>query len=136
MIARVGAEVPFGTAAALVADLAGITVNARTVERSAEASGAAEAAWLRTRAIRPMPPPEPLTEMLYVETDGTGVPMRPSETAGHDGKGADGTAGTREVKLARFFTASIIALRYQHSSGRWDELWPASTPPARLRAAI
>jgi hypothetical protein len=33
--------------------------------------------------------------------------------------------------------ASIIALRTQHASGRWDELWPASTPdPARLRAAI
>ena len=33
--------------------------------------------------------------------------------------------------------ASIIALRTQHASGRWDELWPASTPgPARPRAAI
>jgi hypothetical protein len=33
--------------------------------------------------------------------------------------------------------ASIIALRCQHASGRWDELWPASTPgPASLRAAV
>jgi hypothetical protein len=33
--------------------------------------------------------------------------------------------------------ASIIALRCQHASGRWDELWPASTrAPARLRTAI
>jgi hypothetical protein len=33
--------------------------------------------------------------------------------------------------------ASIIALRCQHASGRWDELWPDSTTsPARLRAAI
>ncbi len=33
--------------------------------------------------------------------------------------------------------ADIIALRCQHASGRWHELWPASsTPPARLRAAI
>ena len=33
--------------------------------------------------------------------------------------------------------AGIIALRCQHASGRWDELWPASTTtPARLRAAI
>ena len=33
--------------------------------------------------------------------------------------------------------ASIIALRCQHASGRWDELWPASaTAPAGLRAAI
>ncbi len=33
--------------------------------------------------------------------------------------------------------ASIIALRCQHASGRWDERWPASAPaPTRLRAAI
>ena len=33
--------------------------------------------------------------------------------------------------------ADIIALRCQHASGRWDELWPAGTTrPASLRAAI
>jgi hypothetical protein len=33
--------------------------------------------------------------------------------------------------------ASIIALRCQHASGRWDELWPASTTtPGGLRAVI
>jgi hypothetical protein len=33
--------------------------------------------------------------------------------------------------------ASIIALRTQHASGRWDELWPASaSQPAGSRAAI
>jgi hypothetical protein len=33
--------------------------------------------------------------------------------------------------------AGIIALRCQHASGRWDELWPASTTtPGGLRAAI
>jgi len=32
--------------------------------------------------------------------------------------------------------ASIIALRCQHASGRWDELWPATNPPTRLRPAI
>ena len=44
--------------------------------------------------------------MLYVEVNGTGVPMRPGETAGRPGKGEDGTARTREIKLARFFTVS------------------------------
>jgi hypothetical protein len=115
MIARAGAEVPFGKAAALLADLAGVTVSARTIERSAEASGAAarqagaaEAAAIRARIICPLPPPDPVPDMLYVEPDGTGVPMRPAETAGRDGKGEDGTAGTREVKLARFFTVSRL----------------------------
>ena len=113
MIARAGAEVSFGKAAALLADLAGVAVNAKTVERSAEASGAAaraavstEAALLRARVIRPLPPPEPVPDMLYVEVDGTGVPVRASETEGRPGKGEDGKAGTREIKLARFFTVS------------------------------
>jgi len=115
MIARAGAEVPFGKAAALLKDLAGITVSARTVERSAEASGAAarqagaaEAALLRARTLRPLPPPGPVPDMLYVEVDGTGVPVRASETEGRPGKGEDGKAGTREVKLARLFTVSRL----------------------------
>ena len=113
MIARAGAEVSFGKAAALLADLAGVAVSAKTVERSAEASGAAaraavgtEAALLRARAVRPLPPPAPVPDMLYVEVDGTGVPVRASETEGRPGKGEDGKAGTREIKLARLFTVS------------------------------
>ena len=41
MAARTATAVSFGKAAALLADLAGVAVNAKTVERSAEASGAA-----------------------------------------------------------------------------------------------
>jgi hypothetical protein len=115
MIARAGAEVPFGKAAALIKDLAGITVSARTVERSAEASGAAaraagaaEAALLRARTLCPLPPPGPVPDMLYIEVDGTGVPVRASETEGRPGKSEDGKAGTREIKLARLFTVSRL----------------------------
>jgi hypothetical protein len=113
MIARAGAEVPFGKAAGLLEDLAGVAVSARTVERSAEASGAAtraagaaEAAALRARTIRPLPPPGPVPDMLYIEVDGTGVPVRPGEAEGRQGKAEDGKARTREIKLARFFTVS------------------------------
>jgi len=113
MTALAGAEVSFTRAAALLEGLAGITLSPRTVERSAEAAGAAaraaagaEAAAITARLIVPLPPPEPVPDMLYVEVDGTGVPMRPSETAGRPGKGEDGRAGTREVKLARLFTVS------------------------------
>jgi hypothetical protein len=113
MIARAGAEVPFATAAGLLASLAGVTVPARTVQRSAEASGAAaraaaaaEAAAIRARTIAPLPPREPVPDMLYAEVDGTGVPVRASETEGRQGKDRDARAGTREVKLARLFTVS------------------------------
>jgi hypothetical protein len=113
MMALAGAEVSFARAAGLLAALAGITVSPRTIERSAEACGAAaraagqaEAAGLLARVIVPPPPAGPLPDMLYAEVDGTGVPVRPSETEGRPGKGEDARAGTREVKLARLFTVS------------------------------
>ncbi|MGE5290437.1 MAG: hypothetical protein ACM3ML_25270 [Micromonosporaceae bacterium] len=113
MIARAGAEVPSGKAAGLLADLAGVSVSAGTVERSAEASGAAAraagaagGAAIRERRIRPLPPKEPVPDMLYIEAGDTGVPVRPGEAGGRRGKGEDGTARTREIKLARFFTVS------------------------------
>ena len=115
MIALAGAEVSFARAAGLLDGLAGISISARTVERSAEATGAAaravaedEAAAIRARDIRPLPPQEPVPDMLYVEVDGTGVPVRASETEGRAGKAEDGKAGTREVKLARLFTVSRL----------------------------
>jgi hypothetical protein len=49
-------------------------------------------------------PPSPLPDKLYAVIDGTGVPMTSRETAGREGKGDDGRARTREVKLAIFFT--------------------------------
>ena len=115
MTALAGAEVSFARAAGLLSHLAGITLSPRTVERSAEASGAAaraataaEASAIRQRRIVPLPPPGPRPDMLYAEVDGTGVPVRPSETAGRQGRAEDGTAGTREVKLARLFTVSAL----------------------------
>lgn len=115
MMALAGAEVSFARGAGLLAGLAGITVSPRTIERSAEATGATaraaaetEAAAIVARTIIPLPPAEPVPDMLYAETDGTGVPVRASETEGRPGKGEDGKAGTREVKLARFFTVSHL----------------------------
>jgi hypothetical protein len=115
MIALAGAEVSFARAAGLLAGLAGISISARTIERSAEATGAAarsaaaaEAAAIRARDILPLPPQEPVPDMLYAEVDGTGVPVRASETEGRAGKADDGKAGTREVKLARLFTVSRL----------------------------
>ena len=55
------------------------------------------------RKVVPMPP-RPVPGKLYGVIDGTGVPMTSKETAGRDGKGEDGRARTREVKMAVFFT--------------------------------
>jgi hypothetical protein len=58
----------------------------------------------RTLVPLPLPPPGPLPDKLHIAIDGTGVPMRAAETEGRDGKGADGKARTREVKLCCAFT--------------------------------
>ena len=42
---------------------------------------------------------------MYLGLDGTGVPVRPTEVAGRRGKQPDGSAKTREVKLATVWTA-------------------------------
>ena len=94
----------------LLEDLAGVRLTAKRVERAAEASGAA---WpppsgsaprlIAARKLVPLPP-SPLPDKLYAAIDGTGVPMTAKETAGREGKGEDGRARTREVKLAVFFT--------------------------------
>jgi hypothetical protein len=107
---RAAAGGPFAKAAGLLADLAGVHLTAKRVERSAEASGAARAtadrdraALITARTLVPLPP-SPLPDKLYAAIDGTGVPMTARETAGRPGKGEDGRARTREVKLAVFFT--------------------------------
>ena len=111
MTARAAAAVPFAKAARLLAELAGISLTARRIERSAEADGAAASAAITARAeaitsrkVMVLPPPGPLPDMLYIAVDGTGVPMVTAATEGLPGKGEDGKAHTREAKLACLFT--------------------------------
>jgi hypothetical protein len=114
MVARTGAAVPFAQAAGLLAELAGIGLGAKRVERAAETDGQAAAAAIQTRAeairartLVPLPP-APLPDMLYTAIDGTGVPMIPAATEGRAGKRPDGRAHTREVKLACLFTQTTV----------------------------
>lgn len=89
--------------------LAGLQVTTKAVERVTESIGA-DIARREQEAMRqalqldlPMAvgPPIPV---MYVEMDGTGVPVVPKETAGRTGKGDAGKAPTREVKLGCVFT--------------------------------
>lgn len=115
MVARAAEAVPFAKAKDLLADLGGIELTTKRVERSAEADGTAaaaaitaESAAILSRRLVPLPPAQPVPDMLYIAVDGTGVPMVPAETAGRAGKGPDGRARTREVKLACVFTQTTI----------------------------
>ena len=110
MVARVGAQEPFAQARRDLAELAGLELTAKRVERSAEADGSLVRAGVEREAsavlaghLVPFGEPGPL-ETLYVALDGTGVPTVPADTAGRRGKAADGRARTREVKLGCLFT--------------------------------
>ena len=111
---RAAAAVPFAKAAGLLEDLAGIRLTAKRTERAAEASGTAKAAADRSRAALTLTrklvplPPSPLPDKLYAAIDGTGIPVTAKEAAGRAGKGEDGRARTREVKMAVFFTQDKV----------------------------
>jgi hypothetical protein len=115
MTDRAAAALPFAAAAAMAGELAGITLTGERARRRAEADGQAAAAVIEAEAdaitvgqVTVMPPAGPAADMLYICVDGTGVPVVAAETQGRDGKGADGTASTREVKLACLFTQTSL----------------------------
>ena len=138
MTARAAAAVPFAAAAKLVGELAGITLTGKRAGRRAEADGAAaaavieaQAAAIAARQILPLPPAGPAPDLLYICIDGTGVPMIPAETEGRDGKGEDGKARTREVKLCCCFTQTSLddqgrPVRDPHSSSYLATFAPAA----------
>jgi hypothetical protein len=114
MAARAAEAVPFARGAGLVADLAGIQLTGKRLGRHGEADGRAAAAVIEAGAAAIAArtlvrlPPAGLPDKLYIAIDGTGVPMRAAETAGRPGKGEDGKARTREVKLACAFTQTRV----------------------------
>jgi hypothetical protein len=137
MSARAAGAVPFTPGAGLVAALAGITLTGKRLGRHAEADGRAaaavieaQAAAIAARTLVPLPPAG-LPGKLYVAIDGTGVPMMTAETDGRPGKGEDGKARTREVKLACAFTQTTVdedgyPVRDPHSSSYLATFAPAA----------
>ncbi len=108
MTALAGSETSFERGRMLLDELAGLRLTAKAVEREAEAIGADIAAREQdeiARAVQ-LELPEiygPATPVLYIEMDGTGVPVIPAEAAGRKGKTSP-QARTREVKLGCVFT--------------------------------
>ena len=111
MQAMVGQEAPFDHGREQMKVLAGLEVTAKSVERTAEALGAdiaqREQAEMQ-KALQldlPVVAGEPIP-ILYVQMDGTGVPVVKQETVGRHGKVDGQPAHTREVKLGCVFTQS------------------------------
>ncbi len=101
MTGKTAAMVSFAESSELLGDLAGVTVDAKQVERTAEALGR-EVAQDEREVVEPS---VPSASTMYLGLDGTGVPIRKSELAGRSGKQPDGSAKTREVKLCTVWTA-------------------------------
>jgi hypothetical protein len=108
MQALVGQESPFDHGREQMQILAGLEVTAKSVERTAEAIGA-DIAQREQEEIHkvvqldlPIIVGEPIP-ILYVQMDGTGVPVVKQETEGRKGRTDGQPAHTREAKLGSVF---------------------------------
>jgi len=115
MQAAVGQEVPFEHGRQQMKLLAGLEITAKSVERNAEAIGEHIAALEQVQIQRAMQLDLPIVigepiPILYIQMDGTGVPVVKKETLGRKGKTAGQPAHTREAKLGCVFTQT-----------KWDE---------------
>jgi len=115
MQAAVGQQVPFEHGRQHLKLLADLEVNAKSVERTAEAVGEdiarREQEEIRQAVQLDLPVVVgKLVPVLYVEMDGTGVPVVKKETLGRQGKKEGQPAHTREAKLGCVFTQT-----------RWDK---------------
>ena len=109
MLALVGAEAPFDSGRQQIELLAGLEVTAKAVERTAEAIGADIAAGEQREIQRALQLSLPIMAgqsipILYVEMDGTGVPVMKAETEGRPGKVGGQPAHPREAKIGSIFT--------------------------------
>jgi hypothetical protein len=111
MQALVGQDAPFDHGREQMQLLAGLELTTKSVERVAEAIGADIAQGEQAeidRAVQldlPIIAGEPVP-ILYVQMDGTGIPVVKKETEGRKGKLDGLPAHTREAKLGCVFTQS------------------------------
>ena len=109
MEALVGQEAPFDYGREQMKLLAGLEVTTKAVERTAETVGEDIAGRQQQEIQRGMQLDLPLMlcdpiPILYVQMDGTGVPVVKKETVGRKGKQDGQPAHTREAKLGCVFT--------------------------------
>ena len=115
MQAVVGQEGPFDHGRQQMKLLADLEVTTKAVERTAEAIGENIAAHQQEEIQRAVQLDLPIVvgtpvPILYVQMDGTGVPVVKKETVGRQGKAEGQPSHTREVKLGCVFTQTA-----------WDE---------------
>jgi hypothetical protein len=113
MLAAVGHQMPFEQGQEQMKLLAGLTVTVKAVERTAEVIGADIEVGQQQQLSQAMQlslpiPLGPRIPVLYVEMDGTGIPVVRKETKGRSGKQEGEPAHTREVKLGCVFAQTRV----------------------------
>jgi hypothetical protein len=113
VVSKLASLESFEDASEDMAYLCGINISAKEVERIAEAvgTGIKDGGDRLTNTVfaddaQPLPG-EPVPRM-YIEFDGTGVPMTRRELEGRAGRHEGGVSKTREAKLGCIFTQSSI----------------------------
>ena len=99
MMARIAAQNSFEEGSQDLLVYAGVAVGSKAIARMAElvAPQIRDAHAAVKQKEKPIP-------VMYIEADGTGIPVRKSESVGRKAKNGDGEAKTREVKLGCVFT--------------------------------
>jgi hypothetical protein len=115
MQALIGQDAPFAHGRQQMKLLANLDVTTKSVERTAEATGEDIADREHQQIQRALQLDLPIiigepVPILYLEMDGTGVPVVRKETVGRHGRTEGQPAHTREVKLGCVFTQT-----------RWDD---------------
>jgi hypothetical protein len=100
MLARTAAQLPYLESTHQLQELAGLEVEPSQIQRLVQLLGPPA----QERLLHLPGPPCRLVPQFYLSVDGTGVPMVRAELEGRQGRGPDGKAKTREVKLAAMFT--------------------------------
>ena len=113
MMAAVGHEAAFDQGREQLKLLAGLTVTTKAVERTAEAIGEdierrQQQELQRALQLELPIPIGPRIPLLYVEMDGTGIPVVRKESEGREGKQDGQPAHTREAKLGCVFSQTTV----------------------------
>jgi hypothetical protein len=114
MMGLVGAKEAFDEGRRDLEELSGVRVSTKALERASETIGADIEATVQQECELAMSDklvwlkPQRQINRMYIEMDGTGVPVVPCETEGRKGKGPDGKPKTREAKLGCVFTQTSV----------------------------
>jgi hypothetical protein len=109
LMAKSGSDSAFDKARIDLEEYSGIKIDTKDLERISEKIGNEIEEWQKTECDNILlweMPIRPLKSIpvMYIEYDGTGIPVIPEEVIGRKGKQSDGSAKTREVKTGCVFT--------------------------------